>query len=156
MDFYIFLICLFCGVVSGTVYDVLYAARIFVCGTDKGEYTVKDRFFIIICDILYCLIFCAAFIFISVTFGFYSFRAYTFAGCALGFLIYLKSIHQIVAFFLRKVYNNVNRLKVKMYERRKKKPHSRRADRKHGAAHRNSGGGNNLPARHDFGDIKSP
>ena len=56
MDFYIFLICLFCGVVSGTVYDVLYAARIFVCGTDKGEYTVKDRIFIIICDTLYCLL----------------------------------------------------------------------------------------------------
>lgn len=105
MQIYIFIICLFCGVLSGIVYDVLYIARCILCGVNSAAYTVKDRIFIIICDLLYCLVFAAGFIFISVLFGFENLRFYMLLGCAAGAFIYLKSFHIIVAFLMRKVYN---------------------------------------------------
>lgn len=105
MQFYIFLICLFCGVISGVVYDVLYVARSLLCGVNCEVYTVKDKIFTIICDILYCLVFAAGFIFVSVMFDFENLRFYMLLGCALGAFIYLKSFHIIVAFFVNKAYN---------------------------------------------------
>ena len=105
MQIYIFIICLFCGVISGVVYDILYIARCSLCGIDKYAYTVKDKIFLIICDLLYCLVFAAGFIFVSVLFDFGNLRAYMLIGCALGAIIYLKSFHIIVAFFVKRVYN---------------------------------------------------
>lgn len=96
-----------CGVASGTVYDLLYVARVFVCGINKSKYTVKDKIFTCICDILYFIVLAAAFVFVSVCFGFYSLRLYMIAGCALGVIIYLKSLHIIIAFLIKKVYNNI-------------------------------------------------
>lgn len=127
---FIFLTCLFCGVISGTVYDVLYIARCTVCGVDKKEYTAKDKIFIIICDILYCLVFAAGFIFVSVMFDFTSLRLYMLAGCVIGALIYLKSFHTIVAFCVKKVYNILSNKKQKRKsessERTEEKPRRRR------------------------------
>ncbi|MCH5147224.1 MAG: hypothetical protein J1F61_04355 [Clostridiales bacterium] len=105
MQIYIFIICLFCGVSSGVVYDILYIARCSLCGIDKSAYTVKDKIFLIICDLLYSLVFAAGFIFVSVMFGFENLRMYMLIGCIIGAIIYLKSFHIIVAFFVRKVYN---------------------------------------------------
>lgn len=134
MQFFIFLTCLFCGVISGTVYDVLYVARCIVCGMDKTEYTAKDKIFIIISDLLYCLVFAAGFIFVSVMFDFTSLRLYMLLGCILGALIYLKSFHTIVAFFTKKVYNTVSvkiqKRKSESSGRTKEKPHSRRVNGK--------------------------
>ncbi len=107
------MICLFCGILSGVVYDVLYVVRVVLCGIDKSAYTVKDKIFIIAADILYCLVFAAGFIFTSVMFDFEGLRLYMLLGCLLGALIYLKSFHIIVAFFSKKVYNSINRLKEK-------------------------------------------
>lgn len=126
---FIFLTCLFCGVLSGTVYDVLYVARCVVCGIDKKGYTVKDKIFIIISDILYCLVFSAGFIFVSVMFDFTSLRLYMLFGCVVGVLIYLKSFHTIVAFCVKKVYNAVSTKKQKRIERSERteeKPRRRR------------------------------
>jgi len=105
------LCCMLCGVLSGIVYEVLYIARVFVCGLDKKKYTVKDRIFTFLCDILYFAVFAATFVFTSVTFEFYSLRLYMLIGCALGALIYLKSLHFIIAICIKKVYNNLNRCK---------------------------------------------
>ena len=130
---FIFLICLLCGVISGVVYDVLYTARCIVCGIEKTAYTAKDRIFIIISDIIYCLVFAAGFIFVSVMFDFTSLRLYMLIGCVLGALIYLKSFHTIVAFLVKKVYNAVSITKQKSkaeVERTEEKPHSRRRNGK--------------------------
>lgn len=108
MAAYIFTVCLFCGVISGVAYDVLYIVRCLACGVKKENYTVKDRIFIIICDLIYCLLFAAGFIFVSALFGFGDLRLYMLAGCALGALLYLKSFHIIVAFLANKVYNIYN------------------------------------------------
>lgn len=86
-------------------YDVLYVARCILCGVNTEAYTIKDKIFLVICDLLYCIIFAAGFIFVSVLFGFENLRLYMLIGCAAGSFIYLKSFHIIVAFCVRKVYN---------------------------------------------------
>ena len=113
MQFFIFMTCMLCGILSGVVYDVLFIARTILCGTDKSAYTVKDKIFIIAADVLYCLVFAAGFIFTSVMFDFDGFRLYMLIGCFLGALIYLKSFHLIVAFFCKKVYNTITERKEK-------------------------------------------
>ncbi len=107
MQIFIFLTCACCGILSGIVYDVLYIARCAVCGIHKQAYTVKDRIFTAACDILYCLVFAAAFVFISVMFDFSGLRVYMFIGCVVGALLYLKSFHIFVAFSVKKVYNKI-------------------------------------------------
>lgn len=111
MQVFIFLTCALCGVLSGVVYDVLYIARVFVCGTNRAKYTVKDKIFICLCDIIYFLALSAAFVFISLCFEFYAIRLYMIVGCALGSLIYLKSIHLIIAYFVNMLYNKVAKAK---------------------------------------------
>lgn len=148
MAFFVFMICLFSGVISGVVYDVLFIARCILCGTDRDNYTVKDKIFIAAEDILYCLVFAAGFIFLSVTFGFESFRPYMFIGCVLGALMYLKSFHVIVAFFVNKVYNSIA---VKLNKRPAKEKKSGRAKAQpHGGGNhhkRNTSGGNSRNSR---------
>lgn len=92
---------------SGIIYDILYIARSAVCGIRKEAFTAKDRIFTITCDIVYCLIFAAGFVFISVMFDFDSLRLYMLLACLLGAFLYLKSFHLIVAFLVKKVYNKV-------------------------------------------------
>lgn len=111
MQIFIFLTCALCGVCSGVVYDVLYVARTFVCGVDKAKFTIKDKIFTCLCDLIYFAVFAGMFVFTSVTFEFYSIRLYMLIGCALGALIYLKSIHLIIAFLIKKVYNNIAKAK---------------------------------------------
>lgn len=152
MQFFIFMICLLCGVLSGVVYDILYIARSIVCGVDLKKYTVKDRAFLVICDLLYCAVFAAAFIFLSVMFDFYALRLYMLIGCAVGALLYLKSIHVFVAFFVKKVYNGIRKNVEAASERKKGKPHSRRRDGKRNIAHRHSRRDLNLPDGSDHGD----
>lgn len=111
MQVFIFLTCVLCGVSSGLVYDVLYIARTFVCGLNKAKYTVKDKIFIVLCDLIYFIVLAAMFVFVSVCFEFYSIRLYMLIGCALGAIIYLKSLHLIIAFLIGKVYNKIIKAK---------------------------------------------
>lgn len=129
MQIFIFLTCALCGVCSGVLYDVLYVARTFVCGVDKAKFTLKDKIFTCICDLIYFAVFAVMFIFTSVTFEFYSIRLYMLAGCALGALIYLKSIHLFIAFLIKKVYNNIAKVKISRGKRNGR-----------GKAQQNSGG----------------
>ena len=108
MALFVFITCTSLGVVSGIVYDVLYIARSAVCGINKQAFTVKDRIFTVVCDILYCLIFAVGFVFISVMFDFDYLRLYMLLACLLGAFLYLKSFHVIVAFLVKKVYNRLN------------------------------------------------
>ena len=107
MAIFVFITCTCCGVISGIIYDILYIARSAVCGIRKEAFTVKDRIFTIACDILYCLIFAAGFVFMSVMFDFDSLRLYMLLACLFGAFLYLKSFHLIVAFFVKKVYNKI-------------------------------------------------
>lgn len=132
MQAFIFLTCTLCGVASGIAYDVLYFARVFVCGSDKHNYTLKDKIFTLICDLIYFAVFAAMFIFISVCFEFYTLRLYMLIGAALGALIYLKSLHLGIAFLIKKVYNVLN----KYVRSRKIRHEGRKAQQNHGGNHR--------------------
>ena len=107
MDVFYFITCTCCGILSGIVYDVLYIARCIVCGVHKQKYSVKDKIFIVACDLVYCLFFAAAFVFVSVIFGFSDLRFFMILGCVLGAILYLKSFHLFVAFFVNKLYNKI-------------------------------------------------
>lgn len=107
MQVFVLLTCTLCGVVCGVVYDFFYLIRCAVCGIDKRAYTVKDIIFTAACDLLFFSVFAAAYIFTSVMFGFGGIRWYMIAGCAAGLILYLKSLHVIVAFSVKKVYNIV-------------------------------------------------
>lgn len=110
--------CALCGIISGVAYDILYVARTAVCGIHVRSYTVKDKIFTVICDVLYCFIFAAGFVFTSVMFDFYELRFYMLAGCLIGAFLYLKSFHIIVAFFVNKVYNKFTIRKTRKKNRR--------------------------------------
>ena len=96
-QFYIFLVCAVYGVFSGVIYDVIYCAVI----------PFKKSWVKIAGDLLFSAIFIALYIFLSLLFSFPAFRLYMFLGCAVGFYLYLKSFHKIVAFFALKVYNKI-------------------------------------------------
>lgn len=108
MRLFIFISCLSCGILSGIVYDILYVIRCGVCGVQFKVYTTKDKIFTAICDIIYFVIFAGAYIFLSVIFEFEQIRFYMLLGCGIGIILYLKSFHVIVAFFVKKIYNNLN------------------------------------------------
>ncbi|MGN0806884.1 MAG: spore cortex biosynthesis protein YabQ [Candidatus Coproplasma sp.] len=109
MQAFILLTCILCGAASGVLYDVLYIARTIVCGVDKQKYTLKDKIFTLICDLIYFAVFAAAFIYLCVCFDFYQLRAYMLVGLALGVLIYLKSFHLCIAFLIKTVYNKITK-----------------------------------------------
>ena len=111
MDIFYFITCTSLGIASGIVYDVLYIARCAVCGVHKQAYSVKDRIFTAVCDILYCLFFAASYVFVSVIFGFSNLRLFMLLGCVLGAILYLKSFHIFVAFFVNKLYNRLKNKK---------------------------------------------
>ena len=120
-----------CGVLSGVVYEILYIARVFVCGVNKRAYTVKDKIFTVLCDILYFAVFAAMFVFTSITFEFYSLRLYMLVGCVLGAIIYAKSLHVIIAICIKRVYNSLYN-----HKNTKERGNGRRK------AQKNSGGNN--------------
>jgi len=97
-EFYIFLVCVTCGIAGGVVYDLFYILRAFL----------RVRAAEIAADVCFCLFFIGLYIFVSLMFGLPDLRFYMFLGCLIGLLLYIKSFHGIVAFFLKKVYNREN------------------------------------------------
>lgn len=107
MQIFIFLVCALCGAASGVIYDIFYIARVIVCGAESAAYTLKDKIFTAVCDILYFVALAAMFLFCSYLFDFYELRLYMLAATAAGALIYLKSLHIILAICIKKVYNKI-------------------------------------------------
>ena len=122
-QFYIFLVCVTCGIASGVFYDVMYCAVL----------PFKKQWVKITGEILFSVLFTVFYLFVSLLFGFPAFRIYMFLGCAAGFYLYLKSFHKIVAFFANKVYNKVcstKNDKKECHERCKTPKQTRRLKRK--------------------------
>ncbi len=102
-QFFIFLVCVSCGIVGGIVYDVFYCLRVFV----------RARAAEIAADLCFFLFFAGLYLFVSLLFELPDLRFYMFAGCLIGLGLYLKSFHGIVAFFAKKVYNRIDKVKSK-------------------------------------------
>lgn len=102
-QFYVFLLCLAVGFLMGIVYEICAFLRlIFRCeNKNKGLGTLFD--------VLFFLSFGIAAVFTAYVFHFPSFRVYMCLGYALGLIIYLKSLHRILAFFQRICYNKINK-----------------------------------------------
>lgn len=105
----IFFVCAATGIISGVAYDLLYAARTFLCGVAPSG--ARAKIIVFSCDALYFVCLAAMFLACAYLFDFYEIRAYMLAACALGVALYLKSMHLTVAFLINKVYNKCRKIK---------------------------------------------
>ena len=106
----IFLICLALGVCSGIVYDMLYIARFIIGGRPAVKIKKREIISCAVCDIIYAAVLSALFVAASVLFCFPDVRLYMLAAVISGELLYIKSFHIMVAFFLNRLYNIVSRI----------------------------------------------
>lgn len=98
----IFLLCLACGCAGGFIYDFLYVIRrLFALFLKKrGVFIVTA-----VCDTLFFCALAALFILCGVVFGFPDVRLYMLAACMGGLVLYAKTLHITVAFFINRLYN---------------------------------------------------
>ena len=92
---FIFLVCVLVGVASGPLYELCFVFR-----KIAGDRIIAAVIF----DALYFLLFAAICVFTAVLFSFPDFRVYMYLGNLLGRVLYLKSIHRIVAFLWKLWY----------------------------------------------------
>lgn len=108
-QFHVFLLCAACGISGGVLYDLLFCLR----------YPLNKKWISVATDCLFCLLFAILFLGLSLSVGMGDLRFYMVFGCAIGFFLYLKSLHKIVAFFAERVYNKVGKQIKRMKDRRK-------------------------------------
>ena len=114
-QFHYFALACSLGICCGLVYDVLYLFT----GYLKSPITAGIR------DFLFFPIMLVLYVHYANSFNFPSFRVYLAIASLIGFYLYLKSFHKVVAFFANKGYNFIGRsfkklLKRKLNGRRKK------------------------------------
>lgn len=138
----IILACLFVGVLLGVYYEPFYLlGKIF-----------KNKLFKNILIVIYFSSFSLIFIKAGLFFNIPDFREYMLLCVLVGGLLYKVSLHKPIAFFINLVYNNFNKLFIKLkqgvkkhYERRKEKKNILGGTVGHDNAHNRFGNGNNLP-----------
>lgn len=94
-----FFACVLVGAAGGVLYDVLYPLKLLI--------RKKAAKFVVAFDAIFFVLFAGLYVFASVAFAFPDFRGYMFAGCMLGFLLYLKSFHRILDFLFKMLYNKI-------------------------------------------------
>ena len=94
---FVFLVSVCCGAAGGLLYDGICALRT----------PFAHRAVTIVTDILFCVAFAAFYLAVCTALALPGLRFYSFVACALGFCLYLKSLHKIVAFFAKKIYNGL-------------------------------------------------
>ena len=94
-QFYIFLVCCMLGIAGGALYEFFFLLRT----------VFRATWVRCLGDGVFCLLFGGAYLFVSVMLGFPNVRLYAIAACMLGFFLYEKSFHKIVAFCAQRVYN---------------------------------------------------
>lgn len=104
---FIFLICVTTGIAGGAVYEALYGVRCACRVFTRGKpCKIADA----VCDAGFFLVFAAMCVGVSVLFGFPDFRFYMYAGNLLGLVLYLKSVHRMLDFFLKVCYNGIKKV----------------------------------------------
>lgn len=98
----VFLVCALVGCVCGVLYDCFTPLR-------------RVKPVRVAADVAFFL--CAALVYLvaSVKCNFPDFRLYEYLGLSLGFLIYLKSVRRVVAFFLKMCYTIYEKAKNKFF-----------------------------------------
>ena len=113
-QFSVFALCIAVGFCLGIVYEPFGALRVlFGCrrGKNKAVGILIDAAFGVFCAIV-----CVG---AAYAFKFPSFRVYTWFGYAVGGIIYLKSLHKIIAFLENLCYNKVTERVKKAKEKKK-------------------------------------
>ena len=113
-QFTIFCICIAVGLLGGILYEPFAFLRM-IFGCPRG----KSRPVGIALDIAFFAAFTVCTVFAGYLFRFPDFRVYMWIGYALGGIIYLKSLHRIVAFFGNVCYNKITKLAKKARKREK-------------------------------------
>lgn len=111
-QFYQFLLAITIGLATGLLYEANALCRFFF----------KNRVVILVVDIAFFLLFGVCYIFFATVYFLPDFRLYLAIGCLLGFFLYYKSLHKIVAFSAKKCYTKYKSLKggKKLCKREKK------------------------------------
>lgn len=103
-QFAVFGLCLFIGFLGGILYEPFSFLR-FLCGCDRGKNKVLGGIFDIAFWIVFALISVAA----AYLFHFPALRVYMWIGYLSGGILYLKTLHRIVAFLKNLCYNKVTK-----------------------------------------------
>lgn len=103
-QFSVFALCIAVGVCLGLLYEPFGLLRV-VLGCRVG----KNKTLAAVLDISFCLL--AAVVCVSGAYlcKFPSFRVYTWLGYAVGGIIYLKTLHKIIAFLENLCYNKITK-----------------------------------------------
>ena len=112
-EFGVFAVCVAVGFLMGIIYEPFCFLRKLLCRKGKRQWISVSA------DILYFALFSVVAVFTAYTFAFPSFRVYMWIGYALGGIIYLKSLHRILAFLQNVCYNRVTKMIKKAKKREK-------------------------------------
>ena len=109
-----FLLSLLVGMLGGLIYELFALFRtLFQC--DKGK--CKALGFGL--DLTFCICFSSACVYLSFCFDFPDFRGYMCLGWVFGGIIYLKTLHRILAFCEKVCYNVLVRMVTKAKSKEK-------------------------------------
>lgn len=113
---YAFLVCVLIGATAGVLYEPFGFVHAFI----------RNRFVRGAADVLFSVAAAVLFLSLSVAFGLPDLRAYMLVAFALGFFVYIESLHRIVAICRKRLYNKCRSCLKKIcfrqkaaYERRK-------------------------------------
>ena len=113
-QFAVFGLCVGIGFLGGVIYEAFAFLRVLL-GCPKGKNKILGGAL----DIAFFISFAVVCVWASYTFRFPDFRTYTWLGYALGGILYLKTLHEIVAFFEKVCYNSITKLIKKAKNREK-------------------------------------
>lgn len=100
----IFATCMACGFFVGLPYEAFSLLRRLFCRDGKGFWIGMAL------DTAYFLLVAVVVVYVAFALHFPRFRGYMWLGYALGGIIYLKSLHRMVAFFRNMCYNTVKKI----------------------------------------------
>lgn len=103
-QFSVFALCIAVGVCLGLLYEPFGLLRV-VLGCRVG----KNKTLAAVLDISFCLLAAVVCVSGAYLFKFPSFRVYTWLGYAVGGIIYLKTLHKIIAFLENLCYNKITK-----------------------------------------------
>ena len=103
-QFAVFGLCLFIGFLGGILYEPFSFFR-FLCGCDRGKNKVLGGIF----DIAFWIVFAVISVAAAYLFHFPALRVYMWIGEGVGLIIYLKTLHKILAFLQIMCYNKVTK-----------------------------------------------
>ena len=113
-QFAVFGICVGVGFIGGVLYEAFAFLR-FLLGCPRGKNKILGGAL----DIAFFVAFALVCVWATYVFNFPDFRVYMWLGYILGGILYLKTLHEIVAFFEKVCYNSITKLIKKAKNREK-------------------------------------